>query len=335
MRVTSSAGCGIIGLGVYLPERVVANEEIADQYGVTAQWIEDRTGIVLRHYADPDESTHHLAARAAERALRDAEVDAADIEFLAVSTSTSGEMSSGTACRVQHQVGARRAWAVDVGGACAGFLFALRMARDVLTGSGGQGLALVVGADSFSPYLKPGVRSTGVLFGDGAGAAVLGPAPAGRGLLHTTQGSDGSLADLANISLDAMGRPATPADLVEAGKNFYAHLDGREIREHAHRIFPAVVHDLVRGSGITFDRVDLVVPHQANVQMLQEIIPEMGVARERVVVTADRHGNTGAASIPLALAVARDDGRVASGANVLTVAVGAGINWAGAIQRWI
>lgn len=324
---------GIHGLGVHLPDRRISNEDIADQYGVEPAWIERMTGITHRLYAEPHQSTSDLAHAAAENALADAGLSARDIDVIFLATSTPDQLAVATACRVQHRLGADRAWATDVGGACAGFLNALKLARDTLTASYPEGRALVIGAETFSRFQNPQDRSTGVLFADGAGAVVVGPASAGQGILCTVQGTDGALADIVGIRAGGSARPASARALSEGGH--YLHMEGKAVAAYFHDIFPRIVQDLTRMSGLPLDQIDLVIPHQANPRMLRTLAAGLGISAEQLVVTADIFGNTGAASIPMALHTARAQGRLTPRKTVLHVAVGAGMSWAGTVQRWL
>ncbi|MCX5205638.1 ketoacyl-ACP synthase III [Streptomyces sp. NBC_00237] len=324
---------GIHGLGVHLPDRRVSNEDIADQYGVEPAWIERMTGVTHRRYAEPSQSTSDLALAAAEHALADARLSPADVDVILLATSTPDQLAVATACRVQHRLGAERAWATDVGGACAGFLNALRIARDVLTASYPEGRALVIGAETFSRFQNPQDRSTGVLFADGAGAVVVGPASAGQGILCSVQGTDGALADIVGIRAGGSAQPASARTLAEGGH--YLHMNGKAVAAYFHDIFPRIVRDLTRTSGLPLEQIDLVVPHQANPRMLRTLGSGLGISAEQLVITADVFGNTGAASIPMALHTARAQGRLTSQKTVLHAAVGAGMSWAGTVQRWL
>ncbi|MFI5801263.1 3-oxoacyl-ACP synthase III family protein [Streptomyces sp. NPDC051561] len=324
---------GIHGLGVHLPDRRVSNEDIAGQYGVEPAWIERMTGITHRRYAEPHQSTSDLAHAAAEHALADAGLSPRDIDVILVASSTPDQLAVATACRVQHRLGADRAWATDVGGACAGFLNALKTARDILTASHPEGRALVIGAETFSKFQNPQDRSTGVLFADGAGAAVVGPARTGQGILCSVQGTDGALADIVGIRAGGSAQPASARTVSEGGH--YLHMQGKAVAAYFHDTFPRIVHDLTRTSGLALDQIDLVIPHQANPRMLRTLGSQLGITAEQLVITADTFGNTGAASIPMALHAARSQGRLTSHTTVLHAAVGAGMSWAGAVQRWL
>ncbi|WP_411084755.1 3-oxoacyl-ACP synthase III family protein [Streptomyces sp. cmx-18-6] len=324
---------GIHGLGVHLPDRRVSNADIAGRYGVEPAWIERMTGITHRLYAEPGQTTSDLALAAAERALADAGLSPLDIDVIFLATSTPDQLAVATACRVQHRLGADRAWATDIGGACAGFLNALKLARDVLTASHPDGRALVIGAETFSKFQNPLDRSTGVLFADGAGAAVVGPATAGQGMLCSVQGTDGALADIVGIRAGGSALPASEATVTQGGH--YLHMNGKAVAAYFHDIFPRIVERLTELSGLSLDQVDLVIPHQANPRMLRTLGAELGISAEQLVVTADTLGNTGAASIPMALHAARAQGRLTPHKTVLHAAVGAGMSWAGSVQHWL
>lgn len=221
------ASWGIHGLGVHIPDRCVSNAEIAGQYGVDPAWIERMTGITQRGYAEPSQATSDLAFAAAEQALADAELSPRDIDVILLATSTPDQLAVATACRVQHRLGADRAWATDVGGACGGFLYALKMARDILSASYPDGHALVIGAEMFSKFQNPTDRSTGVLFADGAGAVVVGPAGEGTGILCSTQGTDGAFADIVGIGAGGSARPTSEHTLSEGGH--YLHMNGKAV----------------------------------------------------------------------------------------------------------
>lgn len=327
------ASWGIHGLGVHIPDRCVSNAEIAGQYGVDPAWIERMTGITQRGYAEPSQATSDLAFAAAERALADAELSPRDIDVILLATSTPDQLAVATACRVQHRLGADRAWATDVGGACAGFLYALKMARDILSASYPDGHALVIGAEMFSKFQNPTDRSTGVLFADGAGAVVVGPAGEGTGILCSTQGTDGAFADIVGIGAGGSARPTSEHTLSEGGH--YLHMNGKAVAAYFHEVFPRIIEELVQLSGLPLDQIDLVIPHQANPRMLRTLSSELGISSAQLVVTADVFGNTGAASIPMALHAARSQGRLKPRNTVLHAAVGAGMSWAGSVQRWL
>ncbi|WP_405867818.1 ketoacyl-ACP synthase III [Streptomyces sp. NBC_01515] len=332
-QASAPAAWGIHGLGVHIPDRCVPNAEIAEQYGVEPAWIERMTGITQRRCAEPAQATSDLALAAAEQALADAQLSARDIDVILLATSTPDQLAVATACRVQHRLGADRAWATDIGGACAGFLYALKLARDVLAASCPGGRALVIGAEMFSKFQNPGDRSTGVLFADGAGAVVVGPTPAGEGILCSAQGSDGGLADIVGIRAGGSARPASELTVAEGGH--YLHMNGKAVAAYFHEVFPQIIERLTRLSGLNLDQIDLVIPHQANARMLRTLGAELGISMSQLVVTADTFGNTGAASIPMAMHAARSQGRLKPQSTVLHAAVGAGMSWAGSVQRWL
>ncbi|MGW6704052.1 3-oxoacyl-ACP synthase III family protein [Streptomyces sp. NPDC054956] len=332
-RPAPSIAFGIQGLGVHIPQRRVGNAEIAGRYGVDPEWIERMTGVRERQYAEPGQATSDLAVSAAEHALADAHLSPRDIDVILVATSTPDQLAVATACRVQHRLGADHAWATDVGGACAGFLYALKTARDILAASNPAGRALVIGAETFSKFQNPVDRSTGVLFADGAGAVVVGPAATGQGILCSTQGTDGALADIVGIRAGGSAQPTTEHTVSEGGH--YLHMNGKAVAAYFHDAFPKIVGGLIKLSGLPLSEIDLVIPHQANPRILRALSLELGISTSQLVVTADTFGNTGAASIPMALHVARDQGRLHPDSTVLHAAVGAGMSWAGTVQRWL
>ncbi|MEU1175535.1 3-oxoacyl-ACP synthase III family protein [Streptomyces microflavus] len=324
---------GIQGLGVHLPDRQVSNADIAGQYGVEPAWIERMTGITHRRYAEPGQTTSDLALLAAEHALADAGLSPQDIDVILLATSTPDQLAVATACRVQHGLGAVRAWATDVGGACAGFLNALKLARDVLTASCPGGRALVIGAETFSKFQNPTDRSTGVLFADGAGAVVVGPSLAEQGILCSVQGTDGALADIVGIRAGGSAQPASVRTVSEG--SHYLHMNGKAVAAYFRDAFPRIIKEATHLSGLQLEQIDLVIPHQANPRMLRTLGCELGISTEQLVITADTYGNTGAASIPMAMHHARAQGRLTSQKAVLHAAVGAGMSWAGTVQRWL
>ncbi|HEU5474649.1 MAG TPA: beta-ketoacyl-ACP synthase III [Actinophytocola sp.] len=322
----------ILGTGSYLPEKVLTSAELGDRLGVGEQWIVDRTHIRERRVAAADEATSDLATAAARRALRAAGLDANDLDFLIVATSTPDQPIPATACTVQANIGANRAAAFDVDAVCTGFIYALVTAHGLLCADSASRTALVIGADTYSRVLNYDDRRTCVLFGDGAGAVVLGRSRDRQGVLASTLGSDGTLADLVQIPGGGSRRPAG-VDTLEAGQHFFA-MRGKEVRQFADRILPEVVGRLLKSAELDLGDVDLVVPHQANGVILQELCEILELRPEQMHRTVDRYGNTGAASVPITLDDAVRAGRVADGDVLLMVALGGGMTWGGAALRW-
>jgi acetoacetyl-CoA synthase len=321
-------GVGVLGTGSYLPARLVSNEEVGGPAGVDAAWIERKTGIRTRRWAAADEATSDLAAHAARAALDAAGLDPAELSYLVVATSTPDQPQPATACLVAHRIGARRAAAFDLNAVCSGFVFGLATMSRLLA-AGGYGL--VVGADVYSRILDPTDRRTVVLFGDGAGAAVLGPAPSGYGVLDMRLASDGSRHGLIEVPAGGSRLPASAETL--AGGAHYFRMIGWEVRDYVHAHVPPMVTGLLDAAGLTADQVDHFVPHQANGLMLADLADQLGLA-DRVRLTVRDYGNTGAASVPITLDVTVRDIGVHPGQTVLLTGFGGGMSMAAALLRW-
>jgi 3-oxoacyl-[acyl-carrier-protein] synthase-3 len=322
----------ILGTGSYLPEQVLTSAELGRRLGVGEQWILDKTRIAERRVAAPDEATSDLATRAAERALADAGLAATDIDLLIVATSTPDQPIPATACAVQANLGAMRAAAFDVDSVCTGFVHALVTAHALLSLDTVPGTALVIGADTYSRVLNYADRRTCVLFGDGAGAVVLGNRATGGGLLSSTLGSDGRMADFVTIPGGGSRRPADH-ETVSAGAHYFA-MRGREVRELAARILPDLVVDLAKAAQLEVCDVDLIVPHQANGTMLEDLADTLALRPDQMHLTVERYGNTGAASVPITLDDAVRAGRLSDDDVLLMVAFGGGMSWGGVTWRW-
>lgn len=318
----------IRGCGSYLPADILTNEALARRVDTSDEWIVQRTGIRARHIAAPGEMTSDLAIAAAKAALADAGVEAAEIDLIVLATSTPDNTFPATATAVQAALGVTHGFAFDVQAVCSGFVYALAVADKFLV-SGQYGKALVIGAETFSRLLDWTDRTTCVLFGDGAGAVVLEAVVqpgtnSDRGVLTTHLRSDGR--HKAKLFVD--GGPSS------TGTVGRLRMEGREVFRHAVGMITDVIHDAFAATGESAATIDWFVPHQANRRIIDASAHKLGIAPEKVVVTVDRHGNTSAASIPLALAAARADGRVKDGDLVLLEAMGGGFTWASALVRW-
>jgi 3-oxoacyl-[acyl-carrier-protein] synthase-3 len=318
----------VLGCGSYLPQRILTNAELAAQVDTSDQWIVQRTGIRQRHIAAEGEFTSHLAIKAAQAALANAGVDAQSIDLIVLATSTPDNTFPATAVSVQSALGITRGAAFDLQAVCSGFIFALATADNFLR-SGAFKRALVIGAETFSRILDWNDRGTCVLFGDGAGAIVLDAQPQSgikpdRGVLTTHLRSDGR--HKSKLYVDG-----GPSSTQTVG---YLRMEGREVFKHAVGMITDVIVDAFKASGITADDIDWFVPHQANKRIIDASAHKLHIAPQKVVLTVDRHGNTSAASIPLALAVAVADGRVKKGDLVLLEAMGGGFTWGSALLRW-
>ena len=318
----------ILGCGGYLPERVVTNDELAKTIDTSDKWIVQRTGIRQRHVAAPGEKTSDLALRAARDALAAAHVAPEEVDLIVLATSTPDNTFPATAARVQAALGIKQGAAFDVQAVCTGFVFALATADNFLR-TGQARTALVIGAETFSRILDWKDRGTCVLFGDGAGALVLRGAPSNgspseRGILSTHLHSDGSGYDLLYVD----GGVST------TGTAGHLRMEGKEVFKYAVLRLAEVVDEALAANGLRASDVDWLVPHQANRRIIDAMGKKLGLSHDKVVVTIDRHANTSAASVPLALAEAAGTGRIRPGQLVLLEAMGGGLTWGASLVRW-
>ena len=318
----------VLGCGSYLPARIVSNDELARSVSTTDEWIVQRTGIRERHIAAPGELTSDLAVHAARAALTNARVEASSIDLIVLATSTPDQTFPATAVSVQAALGITRGAAFDLQAVCSGFVYALQV-TDALLRGGSYKRALVIGAETFSRILDWNDRTTCVLFGDGAGALVLEAQPqAGtredRGILATHLRSDGR--HRAKLYVDG-----GPSSTQTVG---HLRMEGREVFKHAVAMITDVIEDAFKATGYSAAEIDWFVPHQANKRIIDGSAHKLGIAPEKVVITVDRHGNTSAASIPLALSDAVADRRIKRGNLILLEAMGGGFTWGSALLRW-
>lgn len=315
----------IAGIGGYLPSEVVTNDDLSARVDTTDAWIRERTGILERRLAGPGESCAFMGAAAARAALLDAGAGPEAVDAVILATATPDQAFPATAVRVQAALGIDHGFAFDVSAACSGFVYALSLA-DAMVRAGQVDGVLVIGSEVYSRIMNWSDRTTCVLFGDGAGAVFVRRARAGeegRGILSTHLHSEGRLGDLLYVD-GAVGQPDKPGHLV---------MNGREIFRHAVGKLAAVVDEALAVNGLGHDDVDWLVPHQANRRIIDAMGKKLGLAAERVVVTVDRHANTSAASVPLALWEAYGDGRIKRGELVLMEALGGGLTWGSALVR--
>ena len=319
----------VLGCGAYLPERVVTNAELAERLETSDEWIVQRTGIRQRHVAAPGELTSDLAVHAAERALAQAQRSGADIDLIVLATATPDNTFPATAAKVQARLGMRGGCAFDIQAVCSGFIYALATADNFIR-SGQARRALVIGAETFSRILDWEDRGTCVLFGDGAGAIVLearrdeGGGAQERGVLSTHLHSDGSHYDILYVD----GGPSS------TGSCGFLRMEGKEVFRHAVHRLAEVVDEALAANRLTARDLDWLVPHQANRRIIDSMGRKLGLPPEKVVITIERHANTSAASVPLALAEACSDGRIRAGHLVLMEAMGGGLTWGAALVRW-
>jgi len=329
--LSSPPYAAITGWGMAVPRRVVTNAELAQRIDTSDEWIRTRTGIAQRHVADPDEFTSVLATRAGREALERAGVAPESVDTVIVATCTPDRTFPATACTVQANLGIPRAGAFDIAAACSGFVYGLSVAT-ALVKSGMSRSVLLIAADIFTHFIDWNDRNTCVLFGDGAGAVLLQATDQPRGLLASNIGSWGEGETLMAVDAGGTRQPAS-AELLEAGRQ-YVYMNGREIFRHAVRGMAESSERAVADAGLTLDDVALVVPHQANVRIIEAVARRLGVPMERFFVNLDRYGNTSAASVPIALYEAAQQERVKAGDLVLLTAFGGGLTWGSALLRW-
>lgn len=317
----------VTGCGHYLPARVVENAEFEATLDTNDEWIRSRSGIERRHFAAEGETTSSMASAAARKALEDAGRDVSDVDAIVVATSTPDLTFPSAATMVQAELGMTSGFAFDVQAVCAGFVYALANANALIV-SGQARNVLVIGAETFSRIMDWTDRSTCVLFGDGAGALLLEAqegtdSPSDRGILATDLNSDGRYRDLLYVDGG-----------VSTGTTGYLRMQGNQVFRHAVEKLAATANTAMDRAGVSAEDVDWIVPHQANIRIIQGTAKKLNLPMERVVVTVQDHGNTSAASIPLALSVGRERGQIKQGDLIVTEAIGGGLAWGSVVLRW-
>ena len=315
------------GVGHYLPHRIVENSEFEYTLETTDEWITSRSGIKRRHFAADDETTSDMAIAAARSALDDAGLNADDIDAIILATSTADLTFPSAATMVQTGIGMTGGFAYDVQAVCAGFIYALATANALII-SGQAERVLVIGAETFSRLMDWSDRSTCVLFGDGAGAVVLEASEANgtskdRGILSVDLNSDGSYRNILYVDGG-----------VSTGQTGYLRMEGKEVFRHAVEKLSATAETAMERAGVQAHDIDWLVPHQANIRIINSTARKMGVPRSKVVTTVQDHGNTSAASIPLALSVAKQNGQIKEKDLIITEAIGGGLTWGSLVIRW-
>jgi 3-oxoacyl-[acyl-carrier-protein] synthase-3 len=321
----------VIGTGAYLPERRLTNQELERTVETSDRWIVERTGIRERRIAAPEEATSDLAAAAGRQALAAAGVPASSVELIIVATATPDMLFPSTACLAQERLGAKQAFAFDLSAACTGFLYALSVADQYIR-AGTYRTVLVIGAEVLSRMVDWTDRTTCILFGDGAGAAVLQADRGERGILSTHLHSDGALWDLIHIPGGGSRRPPSAETLAE--RMNFVKMKGSETFRVAVRALEEVAREALAANHLSTEQLALIVPHQANLRILQAVAERLAVPAEKVMINVDRYGNTSAASIPIALDEAVRGGRVKPDDLLLLEAFGAGLTWGAAVVRW-
>ena len=318
----------ITGTGSYLPEKVMTNADFAKIVDTSDEWIMTRTGIRERHLARPDEASSDMGAVAAVRALEKAGVAPEAVDMIVLATLSPDHAFPSTACLVQSRIGAKNAFCFDLEAACSGFLFGLEMARRCIE-AGGIRTALVIGSEKMSSLVDYTDRQTCVLFGDGAGAAVVQGARDGRGILGTSMGSDGTLADLLIQPAGGSRLPASEETVKQ--KLHMIRMNGRVVFKHAVITMAQAAKKALECSGCAMADIDRVIPHQANLRIIEAIADRLGIGMDRFYLNVDRTGNMSSASIPVALDEALAGGKVKKGDKVLTVAFGSGFTWGASV----
>jgi 3-oxoacyl-[acyl-carrier-protein] synthase III len=327
----SEKSVGIIGLGYYVPEKVVTNKDIEKIVETTDEWIVERTGIKERRMVDPSMATSDLATFAAEKALADAGISAEEIELIIVATATPDMFFPSTACLVQANLKAANAAAFDLAAGCSGFVYSLVVATQFIK-AGLYKKILVIGAESLTRFCDWTDRNTCVLFGDGAGAAVVAETKEGYGILGINLGADGSGGDLLKLPAGGTRIPATQESV--DSRLHYIHMAGNEVFKFAVRVMGESALKAIENAGLDTSAIDVLIPHQANMRIIQSAAKRLKVPMEKVIVNVHKYGNTSSASIPIALKEAVDEGKVKTGDTLVLVGFGAGLTWASCVMKW-
>ena len=321
---------GILGLGCYLPEKVLTNKDIEKIVDTTDEWITTRTGIKERRIARSDETTSDMATEAAKRALADAKLKAEDIDLIIVATITPDMFFPATACLVQQKIGARQVPAFDISVACSGFIYGIAIANQFIK-SGTYKYALVVAAEKLSSITDWQDRSTCVLFGDGAGAAVLGPVEKG-GILSVYLGANGKQGELIKLPAGGSKIPASHKSVDD--RLHFIKMSGTELFKHAVKIMADAAREVTSPLGLTAADISLVIPHQANMRILSAVAKRMGLTEDKIYFNIAKYGNMSAASSAVALVEAVQEGRIKKGDKILLDAFGGGLTWGAMVIEW-
>ena len=314
-----------------MPERIMTNKEIESFLDTSDEWVRSRTGIAERRIAAPDQATSDMAVEAGRKALAAAGVHPDQVDLIIVATNTPDMFFPATACLVQDRLGATRAGGFDLLAGCTGFVYATAVGAQFIV-SGAAKVVLVIGSEVLSRILDWEDRNTCVLFGDGAGAAVLQPVPGDRGILATRLGSDGSGGKHLDIPGGGSRIPTTHESIDK--RLHYLKMNGREVFKFAVRTLGKVAAEVLEDAGIKQEELDFFIPHQANIRIIEVAAKKLGLPMERVLVNVDRYGNTSTASVPLALHEALEQGRIKDGDNVVMVGFGTGLTWGGLAMKW-
>lgn len=322
---------GIIGTGKYVPEKILTNADLEKIVDTNDEWIVSRTGIRERHIAAPHEATSDLCYEAALKALESAGMKAEELDLIIIATVTPDTSVPATACILQDRLGAKRAAAFDLSAACSGFVYGLATATGLIQ-NGTYNNALVIGSDTLSRITDYTDRNTCVLFGDAAGAAIVGEVPEGRGFQSFDLGSEGAGGNLLKVEAGGSRLPSSH-ESVDA-KQHFINMNGTEVFKFAVRVMGTATERVLAKAGIGKEDIDLFVPHQANIRIIQSAMQRLDLPPEKVVINVDKYANTSAASIPLALVEAAENGRMKEGDTVLMVGFGGGLTWGASVLIW-
>lgn len=322
---------GITGVGSYVPDNIITNDDLSKIVDTNNEWIVSRTGIKERRIADKDSATSDLASLAAQRALADAKIDAEELDLIVVATATPDHLFPSTAAMVQKNLGAKKAAAFDISVGCSGFNYGIVVGANFIK-TGMYKKVLVIGAEILSKVVDWEDRNTCVLFGDAAGACVLEPCDESFGILSSELGSDGVNGDVLIIPAGGSKMPATKETVEQ--KLHTIRMDGKEVFKFAVRVMEKSSLEVLKRAGLKKEDIDFLIPHQANSRIIDSAMKKLKLSREKIGVNLDRYGNTSAASIPVALDEALSENKIKKGDNVLLVAFGAGLSWASLVIKW-
>ncbi|MFU0801289.1 MAG: ketoacyl-ACP synthase III [Xylanivirga thermophila] len=329
--MTDGFNCGILGTGSFVPPNIITNEDLEKMVDTSDEWIVSRTGIKERRVVDKNVATSDIAAIAAQRAIKDAGIDAKDLDLIIVATVTPDMSFPSTACLLQDRLGAVNAAAFDLEAACSGFLYGIITAKQfIITGTYKN--ILVIGAECLSKIINWKDRNTCVLFGDGAGAAVLGRVEEGYGILSNCLGADGAGGQFLSLKAGGSRLPAS-VETVEQGLH-YVSMKGNEVFKFAVKIMASAAEEAVNKAGLTADDIDYLVPHQANIRIIDAARKRLKLDENKVYVNLDRYGNMSSASIPVALDEAVHSGKIKKGHNIVMVGFGGGLTWGSCLMKW-
>lgn len=322
---------GLIGIGSHVPDRILTNADLEQMVETSDEWIVSRTGIRERRVASKEEASSDLAVKASKKALAHAGISAEELDLIVVATVTPDMFFPSTACLVQHQLGATKAAAFDLSAACTGFIYGIATAAQFIS-TGVYQYALVIGVDCLSKMVDWKDRNTCILFGDGAGAAVLGPVSEGQGLLAFDLGSDGSGGELLKVEAGGSRLPASEQTVKE--NKHVISMNGREVFKFAVRAINSSTETVLGKAGMTKNDIDFLVPHQANIRIIESAMKRFGLSKDKVVVNIDRYGNMSSASIPIALSEAYENRLFQLGDKLVLCGFGGGLTWGAAVITW-